>query len=89
MFGINKGRRTTLFLNFRYGVQCQRRLTRTLWAVNLNDTPLWISTAERQIERQRTRRHDLDVRLVKFAKFHDRAIAKLFGDLLHRQTERL
>lgn len=62
MFGVNKGCCTALFLNLRYGVQRQRRLARALWAVNLNDTTLWISTAERQIERQRARRHDLDVR---------------------------
>ena len=88
MLGINKGCCATLLLDLSNSMQRQRRLTATLWPINLDNAPLRIATAQRKIEAQRARRNHCYICLMKFAKLHNGTVAKLFCNLIHCEAKR-
>jgi len=62
VLGVDERRRAALLLNFRDDLQGQRRLARRLGPVDLDDAAArQAADAEREVEAERARRHDLDV----------------------------
>src|SRR5690606_38120511 len=91
MLSVDEGTGAALLLGFGDDVQRERRLSRALGSVNLDDAPArQAANAERNVEPQRSRRDRLDIHgALAGAEAHNRALAEGLIDLLKRVRERL
>src|SRR5262245_12716424 len=83
MLGVDERGCAALLLNLRDDLQRQRRLARRLGPVDLDDSAArQAADAERDVEAERSRRHDVDVaRGDRIAQAHDGTLAELLLDL--------
>ena len=89
MLGIDESRYTTTLLNLSDGMQRQRCLTRTLRAIDLNDTALGVTATEGKIKREGTGGDGFHPHAGSVTKTHDRSLAEIALDLTEHQIQRL
>ena len=89
VLGVDERRRTARFLRIGDNMQCERRFTRRLVSVQLDDTPFGKpSDSKRHIKRQRSRRNRFNITSRLLSEFHDRHLAEFLAYRLHNLIKR-